>query len=81
MDIIGNKKIVIVTCSRCASRVLEFLSNTSTGKIEFTEKKYFGETEMAVFIFESSEAEVINTEIWVKGTFGSWDVMTFRVVE
>ena len=73
-------KIAILARERYCARVLEFLQNTTQGKIEFTGTKIFNGDECAIFIFESAEAEVINTEIWIKGEFSSFDVITFRFV-
>lgn len=73
-------KIAIIARKRYCARVLEFLKNSSNGKIEFTGTKFFNGNELSVFIFESSDAEVINTEIWMKGEFLSDDVSTIRFV-
>lgn len=73
-------KIAIIARQIYARRVLEFLKFSATGKYEFTGTKYFGGSEVAVFIFESTEAEIINAEIWAKGNFFSDDVITLRFV-
>ena len=73
-------KIVIVTRAIYARRVLEFLKFSVEGKYEFTGTKHLHGNEIAVFIFESTEAEIVNTEIWVKGNFISDDVVTLRFV-
>lgn len=73
-------KIAIIARQIYARRVLEFLKFSATGKYEFTGTKHFDNNEVAVFIFESTEAEVINAEIWVHGTFFSGDVITLRFV-
>lgn len=71
-------KIVILARKRYCARVLEFLMNTTQGKISYTGTKMWNGMEVAVFVFESTEAEVINSEIWIKGEFLSDDVITLR---
>ena len=74
-------KIAIIARGMYCARVLEFLHNTTQGKILYTGTKWFNNHEVAVFIFDSIESEVINTEIWIKGEFLSDDVTTLRFVE
>ncbi|MBO7450435.1 MAG: hypothetical protein J6U54_08695 [Clostridiales bacterium] len=72
-------KIAIIARSVYCRRILEFLKFSAEGTYEFTGTKYYGHNEVAVFIFESTEeAEVINTEIWIKGNFLNDDVITLR---
>jgi hypothetical protein len=73
-------KIAIVARKKNCARLLEFLRNTTQGKIEHTGTKYIDGREVAVFIFESTEPEVINTEVWIKSEFLLDDVVSFRFV-
>lgn len=73
-------KIYIVARERYCRRLLEFLNNTTQGRIEHTGTKMFNGDDIAVFSFESSEAEVVNTEVWIKGEFSTFDVVSFRPV-
>ena len=73
-------KIAIIARERYCRRILEFLKFSATGKYEFTGTKHYNGNEVSVFIFESTEAEVINAEIYIKGAFLSDDVITLRFV-
>lgn len=74
-------KIVILARERYCARVLEFLQNTTKGKVEHTGTKIFNGDECAIFIFEGDEKEVIDTELWIKGEFNSFDALSFRIVQ
>ncbi len=68
-------KIAIVARERFCARILEFLQNTTQGKIEYTHTTNFDSNSIAVFIFESVPAEVVNAQIWIHGEFNSFDVI------
>lgn len=73
-------KIAIIARAIYCRRVLEFLKFNTDCKYEFTGTKYFNRNEVAVFIVEGTEEDIIKIETDIKGMYLSDDVISMRFV-
>ena len=71
-------KIAIISRRMYCARVIEILSGTA--KVEHTDSKPYGDMDLAVFIAEASEDEIIFIEQLIKSEFNSFDVVSLRFV-
>ena len=70
--------IAILARERYCARLLEYFSTMDMGKVAYTPAKEYDSLSLAIFIFSGTEEECREVEIWIKGMFNSFDVLTYR---